>query len=161
MRVGVIQIVGGQQPMALGTDVGHLNEESGGHLALKIEVILIGILRAKIGLKLAVELDGPKLGEIHGLSPRGIQYPIERVGAYCSVLAHERRIEHVVGKAGASPEGRLAVELFQNQLLDGVVKHPPAHANAGFIRTTGKDLPPSRLFHPGLHAKPNRGANDL
>ncbi len=44
LRIGVIQIVGSQQPMPLGTDVGHLHEQGGGHLALKIEVILIGIL---------------------------------------------------------------------------------------------------------------------
>ena len=44
LRIGIIQIVGSQQPMPLGPNVCDLHEQAGGHLALNIEVILVGIL---------------------------------------------------------------------------------------------------------------------
>ena len=44
LRIGIIQIVRSQQPMPLGTNVGDLQEQGGRHLALNIEVILVGIL---------------------------------------------------------------------------------------------------------------------
>ena len=44
LRIGIIQIVRSQQPMPLGTNIGNLHQQAGGHLALDIEVILIGVL---------------------------------------------------------------------------------------------------------------------
>src|SRR5258707_6827309 len=95
-------------------------------------------------LKLAVEQDWPKSRPVDRLPAWRVQNAIEGIRILCSVLADKRRVEQNVCETGAATEWRLGAELLEHQLLDWVVKHAPAHANAGFAGTAQEFAHPAR-----------------
>ena len=59
-------------------------------------------------------------------------------------MPDEGRVEHGVRHAAAAPEGRLGAELFQHQLLDGIVENTPAGADAALTRRADQFVPEAR-----------------
>jgi len=49
-----------------------------------------------------------------------------------------RQIELWIGNEGTAAERRLGAELFENELLDGIVEKAEAGAQAGFARAAGE-----------------------
>ena len=142
------------------TDVSDLEEGIAGQLPLDGEVILLGVLRSQIGLKLSVKNVGPEYGPIDRLAAYWIQNSVEGIGILRAVLAEERSIEQDIAEAGAAAERWLGTELFEHELLDGVVEDAVAHADAGLPALPNSFCPMPELAD-GLQAKPMRGAKDL
>src|SRR5580700_7911801 len=133
-----IEVGGGQQAMPLGTDIADLQNEVPRQFPLNGEVVLVGVLRAHVGLKFSEEQDGPENRPIHRLVRLGVlnsgefaTLRIEGVWVLKSCLGVVRRVEESAKDEGAAAEGRLGAELFENQLLDRVIEHTPAGAETG------------------------------
>ena len=113
-RVAEIQIMGGEQPVTLGSNVSNLQHQIACEFALNIEVILRRVLSAHLGLELSKKQDWAEHGPVHRLPARRIENSVERIGDRSSVLQFERGIEQTIGDTGTASEWRLRAELFQH-----------------------------------------------
>src|SRR3984893_1509373 len=127
--------------MTLRADVAQLQNKIPCQLALNGEVVLVGILRAHVRLKLPKQQVRTEDRPIHGLIGLGIlnsrefaTLRVKGVGVLEVSLSVERGVEERAKDQGAAPERRLGAELFKHELLDGVVEHTPAGAETGFAR---------------------------
>src|SRR5579871_672636 len=145
LRLPIVQIVRGQQPVALRTDVPDLQQEISGKFALDIEVVLVRILGPKVRLKFAEQKYRTKLRPIHRLAAWWIENAIERVRIQSTVLSHKRRVKERVRKTGTAPEWRLGAELLQDELLNGIVEHAPTHSYAGLTGSAEERVHPARI----------------
>src|ERR1700683_402659 len=127
-----------QQAMPLGAHVADFQLHISGQFSLDSEVVLSGILRAHVRLEIAKEKDGLECRPIHLTSSRGVEDSVKRIqirgGA---VLAQKRLVKLRLIDKGASAEGRLSAELFQDKLLDRVIEEAPTGANAGLAGVAG------------------------
>src|SRR5215469_12950998 len=95
-------------------------------------------------LKFAEQQDRTEDRPVYRLTGLGILYSgefatlrVEGVGKLKSRLRVERGVEHRPKDQSAAAERRLSTELFENQLLDGVIEHAPSGTNAGLSRLAG------------------------
>ncbi len=127
--------------MALRSHIADLQNQVFGQLALDVQVVLGGILRPQMRLKLSVEQNGTVERPVHWLSSRRIENSVKRIGLLCAVLLLVWRVEQRSVDDVAAAERRLGAELLQNQLLHRVVEQSPTYANAGLAgiaRTPGQ-----------------------
>ncbi len=82
-RISRIDFIAGQQAMSLRSDVADLKQNVPRQLPLDGQIVLIGILQAQIGRKLAEESHWPELRPIDGLPARRIQDAVERIWETC------------------------------------------------------------------------------
>src|SRR5713226_1613064 len=109
--------------MPLPSHVGDLKNQVLCHLALKRQIVLLGVLRARILGRLTEQEDGTEQLPVLRRSPRRIQNSVERVGKRCcAILAKERRIELRVEHKRAAAEGWLRAELFEHKLFNGIIE---------------------------------------
>src|SRR5580704_1135153 len=78
---GGIDLVSGQQTMALRSDIADLEHGAVGQFALDGEVVLRGVLRAEVGSEFTVEKDGAKQRQIGGSTFGGGDDAAERIGS--------------------------------------------------------------------------------
>src|SRR5208283_3111685 len=130
-----IDVVSGQQAMALGSDIANLEHHAVAEIALDGEVVLSGVLRAQMRREFTVEKNRAKQRQVSGLAFNGGNNPVERVrrrDVVCIQLTHERSVKEGIGERRTAAERRLCAELGQHQLFDRVVEKTPTGANAGF-----------------------------
>ena len=150
----VVEVMRRQQVMRLRADVGHAEQHVLGELALDGQVVLFGILRFQVRLKLAESKwsggsstsprshSGRRI--VHGQGVCGVCWIMPRKGlGALPPSCEERRIEQRVRKERAAAEGRFRAELLEDELLDGIVEHAEAGANAGFSGTAGELAEPA------------------
>src|SRR6516225_1070821 len=122
--------------MSLGPDIAYRQNEVLCDLALDAKVVLRCVLSAKVRLKLAEKQNRPEGRPIHRSSRRWSKNSVEGVGgnreiAGAAALAHEGSHKKAFRNERAATEWRLALELFQHELLDRVIENPEAAANRG------------------------------
>ena len=111
LRVGRIDVVRGQQAVALRADVATLEHGVAAQIALDGQVVLSSVLRAQVRLEFSVEKDGAKQRQIGGLTFGGGDDAAERVGSGVLALIHKRSVEEYVGQRGTAAERRLSAKL--------------------------------------------------
>ena len=85
--------MGGEQTMALGSDIANLEHHAVAQFALNSEVVLTGVLGAQVGFEFAVEKDRTEQGQIRWLAFGRCDNAAERIRACELALIYERRVE--------------------------------------------------------------------
>ena len=130
--------------MALRSHITDLDLHIVSQLVLDGEVILGGILTAHVRLESSEQSIGAEHSPVHRLPTLRIKDAIdtgeggqpERIGIRkLSALIQKRLVEHCVEWECAPTEGGLSAELFEHELLNGVIEHSPSGSNTRLSRS--------------------------
>src|SRR5260370_15233956 len=135
LGIGKIDVVGGQQTMGLRSYVTNLKKQILREFVLNCEIVLVRVLAAHVRLEFAEQKNVTKNRPVHVLTTLRSQDSIKRIGNRKSAaLVLEGCIEESVKDERAASKRRFSAELFQHQLLDGIVEQAKTRAHAGFSR---------------------------
>src|SRR5882724_10195489 len=123
--------------MRLGTNIADLQLGPACDLVLYCNVILRSVLCAHVRLEFTEEQDGFEQRPVNGRARLRIENTVGSVGQHSTALVHVGSVEQRVERGQTDAEWRLGAELFQHELLNRVVKQPPASANAGLAIAAG------------------------
>src|SRR5437763_14753954 len=108
--------------MALTPHVCNLQYQIPGNFALNSEVVLLGVLRARILRGLTDQKNRTKDRPVDGLTSRRVQDAVERIGECCAaILPKVRSIELRVDYEGAVADRVCRSDLLQDLLLESVI----------------------------------------
>src|SRR5580704_7705818 len=131
-----IYFIAGQQAVPLRSYVTDLEKDIPWQLAFQGQVVLVGILQAQVGGKLAEEGHRSELRPIHRLATRRIQDAIERIRKHIAALVDVGSLQERIRDEIAAAKWRLSAELLENELLDRVIENAITHADAGLAGAT-------------------------
>src|SRR5579864_6278589 len=114
--------------MSLRSDIAQLQNDVSSQFPLDVEIVLSRILSPHFRLKIPVEQHGTERGPILRSTARRTQYAVKGIGTHSSGLRDERSIQEGCGQERAAAEWRFGAELFEHQLLHGIVEQAPAAA---------------------------------
>src|SRR5579863_2198736 len=140
-----VNIVGSKQAMPLRTHVANLQHGAVAQFALDGQIVLTRVLRAQVGLEVAIQKNRAKQRQVGRLALRGIDDPTEGIRICIIALGYKRSIEKLVVHRGASAKRRFGAELRRNQFLDRIVEKAEAGANTRFAVAAEQFLQRARL----------------
>src|SRR5262252_666025 len=137
-RIAWVDLIGGQQAMALRTNIGQLQQHVARQFALDGQIVLILVLRAHIWLELS-EIDAAgEVGPVNRLAAFRIQKAVEGVRKHAPGLIHKRRPQERRGDEVAAAEGRFGAELLEHQLFNRIIENSESHTDAHLARASGE-----------------------
>src|SRR6267142_2305664 len=121
--------------MTLPADVGELQNQVLGYLALNCKIVLFSVLRSWVLCRLPEQQNRAEHRPVYRLPARRVQDAMERIRE-CGVpiLTQKWRVELCVEHESAATKWWFRTELLQHQLFDRVIENPEAGADAGFAR---------------------------
>src|SRR5579871_5070813 len=118
--------------MTLRSYVSELQDQITRQLALHRQVVLRCVLRAHLGLEIAVQQHGPEARPILRRAGGGAEDSVKWVWIDRTRLSDEWRIQECCRQIRAATERWLCAKLLEHQLLHRVIEQAPSVTNAGF-----------------------------